>query len=605
MEQAYAISREDLYNLQMEVKQVQYAQSNHAERISRLEKRQTDDSAIKSAWNSPFPGVLSTTPQHGKLSRNQFKCEPKCETNSGFPLVGPIHSDVFDDLDEQGDQLLGSLHLGPAEEEPVRRGTSRANSVRFDESALHGSGWNGAAAQSNRHSGDFGSMRPGSGLLMERTLSHKSDGRHSSAGHSVHSHHSVASGRASSVGLDADDESDDSFEVPEPPVSLYVLGSVPSLIRCWLTLDFAHGTLLYADVCSGAQKSTISHWLLEDLELIGNVQRDPDDVARVRLDVYFAEAVVTQRSSQPETPGGLVPSITVPFEVVGGSRPEDKKSIGIFIGSDALRAHTADILFSQNTMALYGNNRDRVRVPFVRPEEESVFKHLITTNKTPEKLKLNAGAAPFVLGDATLQSDTEAQLPSPLPQTEDQQSPEQVSPTATHAQLQKPVNNANKNRDTNDNNKENVNGHSSSTPDTTQAPRKSEVSKRDVANAIWSPWRHGGSNGNERDSSSISGYQPPPPPRGRNMKVLKSGKSGSSSTRTGQSYERAPSGRRKSQASVTSDSGNGSNKWEQKRAAQEAKAQPTPDAPKASNPVGGGSAFSWMPGVRGGKPDPE
>lgn len=68
MEQSYPVSREDLYNLQMEMKQVQYAQSNHAERILRLEKRQADDSAIKSAWNSPFPGVLASTPQHGELT---------------------------------------------------------------------------------------------------------------------------------------------------------------------------------------------------------------------------------------------------------------------------------------------------------------------------------------------------------------------------------------------------------------------------------------------------------------------------------------------------------------------------------------------------------
>lgn len=66
MEQPYPISPEDLYNLQLEVKQVQYAQTNHAERILRLEKRQADDTAIKSAWNSPFPGVLAGTPQHGK-----------------------------------------------------------------------------------------------------------------------------------------------------------------------------------------------------------------------------------------------------------------------------------------------------------------------------------------------------------------------------------------------------------------------------------------------------------------------------------------------------------------------------------------------------------
>lgn len=65
MEQQFAISPEDLYNLQMEVKQVQYAQTNHAERLLRLEKRQPDDSSLKSVWNSPFPGVLAGTPQQG------------------------------------------------------------------------------------------------------------------------------------------------------------------------------------------------------------------------------------------------------------------------------------------------------------------------------------------------------------------------------------------------------------------------------------------------------------------------------------------------------------------------------------------------------------
>ena len=66
MDPRFSVSREELYNLQMELKQVQYAQANHAERILRLEKRQADDSALKSVWNSPFPGVLAGTPQHGE-----------------------------------------------------------------------------------------------------------------------------------------------------------------------------------------------------------------------------------------------------------------------------------------------------------------------------------------------------------------------------------------------------------------------------------------------------------------------------------------------------------------------------------------------------------
>ena len=69
MDPRFGVNPEDLYSLQMELKQVQYAQTNHAERITRLEKRQADDAALKSVWNSPFPGVLSGTPQHGTSSR--------------------------------------------------------------------------------------------------------------------------------------------------------------------------------------------------------------------------------------------------------------------------------------------------------------------------------------------------------------------------------------------------------------------------------------------------------------------------------------------------------------------------------------------------------
>lgn len=65
MDHPFPLTPEDLYNLQMELKQVQYTQTNHADRILRLEKRQTDDSTIKSVWNSPFPGVLAGTPQQG------------------------------------------------------------------------------------------------------------------------------------------------------------------------------------------------------------------------------------------------------------------------------------------------------------------------------------------------------------------------------------------------------------------------------------------------------------------------------------------------------------------------------------------------------------
>jgi hypothetical protein len=68
MDPRFSVTRDDFYNLQMDVKQVQFIQSSHSERISRLEKRQEQDAHLKSVWQSPFPGVLAGTPQHGMSS---------------------------------------------------------------------------------------------------------------------------------------------------------------------------------------------------------------------------------------------------------------------------------------------------------------------------------------------------------------------------------------------------------------------------------------------------------------------------------------------------------------------------------------------------------
>ncbi|KAM3512340.1 hypothetical protein MY11210_004053 [Beauveria gryllotalpidicola] len=507
MEQSFSITLEDLYNLQMEVKQVQYAQSSHAERISRLEKRQTDDLALKSVWNSPFPGVLAGTPQQG-------------------PVQIP-HNDVFDDSDEQGEQLLGSLHLGPAEEEPVRRGAaSRANSVRFDESALHGSGWSGA--QSNRHSGDFGS-RP-------------------------------------------------------------------------------------ANVCSGSQRSTISYSLLEELNLVEEVEKDVDGICRARLQVYFAEAVVTRRGRSSEGSEGLVPSMSVAFEVVGPSQSNptgERKPIRVFIGSDALRAHCADILFSKNTMVLYGNDRDRLRVPFVRPEDDEVFRYISTANAPPEKQKLNATAAPFVLAEKV---DKNGQEPPPHPQRtlgDDADVPEPTSPSTVHTRGRRRGSTRSR-RSTNEAKQPRDSSHGGALSGKEDATG-SESSRRESSAGIWGSWRHGPSGGNDKDAASISGYQPAPARGSRGMKTLKSGKS-SSSAKTGAAYE-APlpsrsDGRRKSQVSVGGESINGSNKKDAKRsvsATSDARSHAStrdksaaPPGSRGVNPVGVGSAFSWM--TPGGKP---
>ncbi|KAM0285286.1 hypothetical protein ACHAQH_001475 [Verticillium albo-atrum] len=614
MDSRFAPPRDELYTLQMDLKQVQLVQNSQAERLARLERRQEQDANLKSVWQQhPFPGVLAGTPQQG-----------------------PTHVSSHDlyDMDEP-DNLLNSLHLEPAEEEPARRGAaSRANSVRFDESALRQSDW---ASHSARHSGDFGPPRPSSGMLMERSLSHKSDGRHSSAGHSVHSVHSLASGRASSLGMHTDNfmvsshEDDSPIDASEPPPEFFILGSVPSIIRCWLSTNFAHATIRYADLCTGSQKSVIDYSLIRELELEDELERDVDGIYKIRMNVYLVEATPerTRRSMSP----GQIPSITAMFEVTGmdqGDVTDAKKGIQIFIGSDTLRAHMADILLSQNRMSLIGNGREKLSVPFVRPEDDGCFKYIYTTNLVPERPRLNANARPFVSFEPRAQvapsRDYEDELEScdrdgdevsrglPSPMMDDLETSKSIG-TSTGALSESGGDSESQAKE--------LSGSVSVTG-------SAESGRRESSGGIWGSWRHGttasGTENGQRDGGPLSGYQPAG--RGpRNMKVLKPLKSGpsSSSARTGAAYEPAPrrtSGeqRRKSQMnSGASDSGSSNGlRWEPKRAVSTSavsQTQPrearsmtvtsttsgashtTPLAtpmPRSANPIGGASAFSWM-----------
>jgi hypothetical protein len=551
--------------------------------------------------------------------------------------LGPIQmppNDLFDDFEEQGQNLLGSLHLD-AEDEPVRRGAaSRANSVRFDESALQSSSW----AQNGRHSGDFGPIRPGSGMgtMMERSLSHKSDGRHSSAGHSVHSvhsHHSVVSGRGSSLGLDTNyattgSDDDSPIGVPEPPPSFFILGSVPSIIRCWLTQNFAHDTLLYADVCTGSQQSLVEFSLIKELDLVNEIHKDLDGVHRIRLPVYLTEATITQPSSRGTSPAPQMPSLMANFEVSGTEQPETielKKTIRIFIGSETLREHCADVLFSRNLMTLYGSEREKLSVPFVRPEDNTVFKNIRTMAVFPDKPKLNATARPFILSEpkevisAETTNGTGTNEALEVRGGEDLQSPTSEIPS----------------RMDDDNGTSNVSESGGESDKLIKETTASEGSVQDQAaisdthgethsdshrrepkgGGIWSSWRQGGSaNGSEqKENTPLSGYQPAG--RARSMKVLKPSKaSAATSARTGATYEPPPAPRtsgeqrRKSQPMVEGNPG-GALRWKSERTSTGgAESKPiTTTAPTSrdtrsasnatrtsANPVGGASAFSWM-----------
>lgn len=293
-------------------------------------------------------------------------------------------SDQFRNFDDEANNLMSSLHLD-AEEEPRSRAAgaaSRANSVRFDETANQNH-----FSHSSRPSMDY-LPRAGSGFgglsMNERTTSHKSEGRASS----VHSMRSAASGRANSLNFETTygmgDSSRSPLDTPALAPGLLLLGSVPAIIRCWMNTNFKHDALLYAAVCTGSYKSYLDIRLIQKLGFENDIARDSDGVPTVELPVYFPEAVPHPTSSRSSSPAPNLPTLTVTFQVVDASSYEgDTKAIQIFIGSDTLRAHSADVLLSSNSLTLFDDERSKLSIPLVRPENEASFKSLYVSSGDP------------------------------------------------------------------------------------------------------------------------------------------------------------------------------------------------------------------------------
>lgn len=304
-------------------------------------------------------------------------------------VAGPLNqppADQFRNFDEEANSLMNSLTNLDPDDEPRSRGlgaASRANSVRFDETANQNH-----FTHSLRPSVDFLSRSSSGGLgglqMNERSSSHKSEGRASSA----HSMRSAASGRANSLNLDTNYGMSDSRASPlDPPViapGMLLLGSVPSIIRCWMNENFKHDSLLYAAVCTGSHRSYLDMQLVLKLGYeICVTPPNEDGLRTARLPVYFPEAVPTvPLRSLSIHPAPQLPKVDVDFVIVENSGGDDQ-AIQIFLGSDMLNAHSADVLLSSNNLTLYDDDSQKLSIPLVRPENEAAFRNLYVTSGRP------------------------------------------------------------------------------------------------------------------------------------------------------------------------------------------------------------------------------
>ena len=495
--------------------------------------------------------------------------------------------------------MLGSLHLD-TEDEPRRGAASRANSVRFDESALHGH-----FGQGSRSSTEFLPVRTGSAFgshpMTERSLSHKSDGRQSS----------THSARASSFGFETRPLSAAvaPFVPMGPPPGLFILGPVPSIIRCWLDTNFSNETLLYASICTGSYKSILDLNLINRLGYQDQIKNDRDGQKMIKLPVYLPEATIQQSSSQSSSPAPSLPTLTTIFAV--RDLHCKTEAIQIFLGCDLLRTRNADVHFSLDRLTLFDDDRNKLSVPLVRPENATLFQNLQTTiaadnslepllanesGQASETPKIN-GKPKEVHGEQSFgKPDDQPELTKTQSSTKDMSPSLAPSPSVIGEGRRPPGDHGNKESTPSVPIKTDLKGSESLTNGTTpDTPTKSESS------TVWGSWRRDSTQSTRADSlatgaSSSSGYQRAG--RGKNMKVLRPQKLNTSRATSAQQqpvgFDAAPS--RFADSSKADNNGNQSPATDQRSFSGDARGplQPLTNKPRSSNPVGGASAFGWL-----------
>ena len=446
--------------------------------------------------------------------------------------------------------------------------------MRFDESA------NNHYGSSSRQSVDLLPLRTGSGLgshpLSERSLSYRSDGKGSMSGLSL---------RANSFGLEQSRLLGSITSSPKaagnPPPAFYVLGPVPAVIRCWLTETFSNDSLLYAALCTGSYASCITMSLIRHCGLDDQTFEE-NGVRKIKLPVYLTEATIQQSSSRSASPAPQVPTLTAKLLVVE-SAAEDR-SVQVVIGSDILRAHNADILFSQDKLMIHDEERNRLAIPLVRPENDATYKGLLTLT-TPRGVQsglqnlTNGTAVAGIIGRPSRDSSGPPTLSSPsvvastTSETIDQQKPDRVSEDAERSTAEVGATKQEETRPTTESDK------FFSTPTPTARSNS----------GVWgNSWRS--SSVSQSDAGKTASGYSRTGATSRGMKVLRPSKSLASSSRAVSNSaapggpENVPTGDGPRRTSLAS-----SESLKSGTKAVEPQSQPT-----KSNPVGQASAFGWL-----------
>lgn len=454
----------------------------------------------------------------------------------------------------------------------------------------------------------------GSLLMTERTSSHKSDGKQSSTGHSTHSARAgsfVSESRPLSATVVP-------FVPLGPPPGLFILGPVPSIIRCWLDTKFSNESLLYAAVCTGSYKSALDVQLVKRLGINDQVVENQRGERVVKIPVYLPEATIQQSSSRNLSPTPRLPTLTVEFIVQ--SLPAKPNAIRVFLGCDVLRAQSADILFSLDRMTLFDDERNKVAVPLVRPENAVAFQNLHTSHVDFNASNDTAAPDSPATGKSLNATDGQPLEPKPAlktkvsddPATEGlKMQPSSVSgpsipsaPPSVIGQARKPTGDAETAE------KPMAALENPGMPEaaaTTNGSPLESTAKSDGGN-IWGSWRRDSVQNGRPDATSgtstNSGYQRAG--RGRGMKVLKPARLNTSrSTSTNQgavgfeagAIRSGENGKGPQTTTVTEILQNTPSSATEKPPVSDGRGPPLQSMssrPRSANPVGGASAFPWL-----------